>query len=747
MSVDFCGTKTRRFPIGLGIRRVRVDDAARTLEVLMTEAIRPGDLQPSHFRVLGGERVDDVHVTAVNAVGSGRTRQFRLALDRLGDFSGYRLQLLRGVADPTMPDVDPVWSEANFRFHQACQDEGDCAKGPTPQRVDEAESPLQDREGKDFAAFKRFMEERLAARVQSWGDRSPADHAEMLIELVSHVADELSYAQDRVLQEAYLPSARHRWSIDRHARLLDYAPSEGQSARTVLTVSWSGSTPTRLEPQTAVTIDDDNPAADPVIFETEEGLLVDEEWNELEPARDLMAPGEFDVRQGEILLEGHVDWTEPRWVVFDDDYNRVAARVDVSEPRILRLRTESSPTPVAREVTLLRWSKMWPESAAFDTERLRLHANSVMATHGVTREVVGTVVAGRLESASPRPISRPVGVSGEAQQPEINLEVRGVEYERVDRLVESGPFDQHFETVTGADGRVTLSFGDGEYGADVADGTPVRGALRGGVGQRGNVGRHALTEFQQLAGGIDTSNIEVDNLLPARGGRDQEDKASITSGVAAHLRTRHRAVTLEDYRDDANAVEGVRQAAAVTRWTGSWNTIFVYVLPDGGFQPAEELVERVQAELDARRMATQPLCVAAPRLSPLRLELTVCLEPSVRREAAREAILSTLFGGASSAAPLALSNLIMGGEVSWSRIAAAIDDVQGVRWARVDALSRLYAAESSVDTGACGLLRAEALEVFKIVPDPADREEGVLDIRFSTGPASDRKSSCLRSQS
>jgi Baseplate J-like protein len=56
----------------------------------------------------------------------------------------------------------------------------------------------------------------------------------MLAEVMSALADELSYVQDRYAREAYLETATRRRSLRRHARLVDYNIHDGRSAGTSL---------------------------------------------------------------------------------------------------------------------------------------------------------------------------------------------------------------------------------------------------------------------------------------------------------------------------------------------------------------------------------------------------------------------------------------------------------------------------------------------------------------------------------
>jgi len=67
--------------------------------------------------------------------------------------------------------------------------------------------------------------------VPGWTHRHSPDLGITLVELLAYAGDQLSYYQDAVATEAYLGTARKRISVRRHARLVDYALSEGCNAR------------------------------------------------------------------------------------------------------------------------------------------------------------------------------------------------------------------------------------------------------------------------------------------------------------------------------------------------------------------------------------------------------------------------------------------------------------------------------------------------------------------------------------
>ncbi len=93
---------------------------------------------------------------------------------------------------------------------------------------------------KDYSSFRQLMLDRLSVLVPQWGERHPADLTNALVEALAYAADYLSYYQDAVASEAYLSTARHRVSVRRHARLIDYQMHEGCNARAWVQVQVEG---------------------------------------------------------------------------------------------------------------------------------------------------------------------------------------------------------------------------------------------------------------------------------------------------------------------------------------------------------------------------------------------------------------------------------------------------------------------------------------------------------------------------
>ena len=153
-----------------------------------------------------------------------------LRVKPIGDYSTYTL----GVS--TLQNsgwiFDPLFSEVSFKFRPGCFNtnctpEWKTALPPLPE-------PAIDYLAKDYASFRQTMIAAMMERVPEWAPTSEADLDMVLADLFSVAADELSDYQDRVMNEAFIASARKRVSIARHSRLMDYHIHQGNQASTWL---------------------------------------------------------------------------------------------------------------------------------------------------------------------------------------------------------------------------------------------------------------------------------------------------------------------------------------------------------------------------------------------------------------------------------------------------------------------------------------------------------------------------------
>lgn len=229
-----------------GIDYVEVDDSTAQPRLCIHFFGKiPSGLGTAQLRIEGGRRIRNLRVLGVtvedDADDPDHEGCLRVVLDRVGDFSPYRVRVLgldaRGKATTTPPSgFDPRYASAEFRFRLGCPATIDC----TPDRPDcppPNDGVPIDYLAKDYASFRRAVLDRLAVAMPDWTERHIPDIGITLVELLAYVGDYLSYYQDAVATEAYLATARRRVSVRRHARLVDYALHEGCNARAWLVLT------------------------------------------------------------------------------------------------------------------------------------------------------------------------------------------------------------------------------------------------------------------------------------------------------------------------------------------------------------------------------------------------------------------------------------------------------------------------------------------------------------------------------
>jgi hypothetical protein len=215
-------------------------------QTLLLRLLRPGfTLTPDNLRITGGERIPIVGVVwcgAANALPAQAepglaaatddpARTLVIRTDSSGDHSTYKLAIVANSGSDDAPaDFDARLSTIDFSFKVECPSDFDCKRTPTCP-IESRVRPDIDYLAKDYQGFRRLMLDRMSLLVPGWTERSPADLGVMLVELLAYAADNLSYRQDAIANEAYLGTARQRVSVRRHARLVDYLMHEGCNAR------------------------------------------------------------------------------------------------------------------------------------------------------------------------------------------------------------------------------------------------------------------------------------------------------------------------------------------------------------------------------------------------------------------------------------------------------------------------------------------------------------------------------------
>ena len=321
MSIKFQCCDQRRLEV---IKRYGSDNGIEFIEVLdkasppgaprqqtlFVRLLRPGfALTSDNLRICGGERIRtlgidwcapasalpaDAEPGLVDTVDD-LAHTLVVRTDSSGDHSNYMFSLVANSGSTNPPaGFDPKLSSIEFSFKVECPSDFDCAQAPTcPPTL--GARPDIDYLAKDYQGLRRLMLDRMSLLVPGWQERSAADLGVMLVELLAYAADNLSYRQDAIANEAYLATARQRVSVRRHARLVDYLMHEGCNARSFVHFNVSGhgivlkkgtqlltNTPklgTAIQPASPELRDALN--AGTLVFETAHDATLDQDHNEL----------------------------------------------------------------------------------------------------------------------------------------------------------------------------------------------------------------------------------------------------------------------------------------------------------------------------------------------------------------------------------------------------------------------------------------------------------------------------------
>jgi hypothetical protein len=688
-----------------GVARVAVDDAHSQLQVTF---LRPINLpqesylfDPGSYTLTGGQRFFPRILSAepypLSSPPGPHASSVLLTLSGPGDFSIYTLTV-------SGPDIDPFFSSRRLRFRLACEDRFDCRPSAAPSSQPPELDVTIDYLAKDYSSFRQALLDFIPTRLAAWTERSEADIGIMLLELFAATADNLSYMQDRVANEAFLGTATQRRSVAGHLALLGYQMDEGASAYTWLQFqvndlcSLAAGFKVSNQPGSS-----DEPI---IVFETMDPATLRPEHNQMLlytwgnedcclPASALSAVlvGRYEfLRAGDYLL------------VEDDSGHRDIVRLS-SPPEIVSANDsglsgfQSSPAPAP--LTIVRWSLTTPLNFDYclaDTAsspprpRTWVRGNLVFATHGETfdealrdltddekRQLQAEIAARPPGSRVPRqrlPLSMaplahldvstlalsatgvPTGIQSTPDNltavltrtrncvSTLQITVDGTTgtWQEEETLLNSGPEDQVFRVEIDDQGQGTVVFGDGVFGLRPDETTTVTASYRVGGGRMGNLAAGTLVRQIVPNPLIDS----VTNPLAARGGRDLESRQHARRFGPATAQNPLVAVTTADYQTaaenfvDSNNQNVIQRANALFRWTGSWLTVTLGVEPLGTSGLTADLKQALTDYLATRRLAGYDLEILPAVYVPLEIVIEFCVAPGFRSGDVQQNLLQAL---------------------------------------------------------------------------------------------------------
>ena len=428
---------------------------------------------------------------------------------------------------------------------------------------------------RDYSGFRQALLDLVPAKLPEWTDHSEADFGVVLIELFAYMADILSYYQDRIANELFLPTARERRNVIQNLRLIGYemVPAAAAAARLSIIVgnSITQSVEVRKGDQFSSPSTPDSPS---VTFEYTDNQPLVIDLSLLTPNSATKpdgsplvgfkeASGVIPVREGKSVLNEVVGVSD----------GRPNQRYALAQPRVLGgsidLRAATTPP----------------------TPSWRLRTNLVESGPAFTPEQLAALEQQRRIASS---------------------------------LAFSRSADPDFATETDENDVTTILFGDGQYGLIPPVGVRILASYRTGGGATGNVGAGQITQVVQSAR-LQVLGAKVVNRVAASGGADRESIEEAIKFAPTVFSSMQRAVTADDYVAQAKLFPGVSKARAEAT---NWNVIKLYIAPTGAGDYSSDTLRRdLLAYFEDKRMMTVLIQIENPGYVQLEIRANIGARP------------------------------------------------------------------------------------------------------------------------
>ncbi|MFF7095455.1 putative baseplate assembly protein [Streptomyces rubradiris] len=362
----------------------------------------------------------------------------------------------------------------------------------------------------------------------------------------------------------------------------------------------------------------------------------------------------------------------------------------------------------------------------YDRASVRVLGNVVEATHGESREeALGSGDADRVNQTfalwqSPLTwlaADNPLGAT-----PVLEIRVDGLLWHEVDSLAGRGPTDRVHITGTAADGRTTVTFGDGVHGARLPSGHEnVRARYRFGTGRAADVPAGRITQPLTRPLGV----TAVTNPLPATGGSDADGPGLTRRTIPLAVSALDRLVSPADYADFARSRAGIGRAAARELFDGRRRVLHVTVAGTDDVPLADDNLRPLRRALTEYGDPGLPVRVDARELVLLLIAAKVKLAPDHTWETVeprlRQALLRRLgYEGRELGRPARLSEVL-----------ATAHSVPGVDHMDVDVFTGVPA--SATPDRLTALLAGPDIPRPTVPAHPAAYDEQTYTVRAADG--------------
>jgi hypothetical protein len=321
------------------------------------------------------------------------------------------------------------------------------------------------------------------------------------------------------------------------------------------------------------------------------------------------------------------------------------------------------------------------------------------ATNGsaTVKATQGTTIADEIVGASNGTANQSFQLSSTSViNDSVKISINGVEYQRVEYLIDANSYDPVFSVFTDAEGISYVLFGDGISGRIPPNGIQIYATYRVGGGTIGNVASNTIKYIISVPSGtipagltVANQDISISGDGAATGGSDEESTDSIRINAPLSIRAINRAVSLTDYAYLAVQVTGVSKAIASA---DVYTSVTLYFVPAGDPGVASDnvtpsavfnnTVPKVLAALVDKAPANTTITFQPPTYVGVKLTVNITVATQYRQSSVTAnvtAALNNLFN---------INNVVFKDTISVSDVHATIASVDGVAYQQIQKLVR-----------------------------------------------------------
>ena len=304
-----------------------------------------------------------------------------------------------------------------------------------------------------------------------------------------------------------------------------------------------------------------------------------------------------------------------------------------------------------------------------------VNANVAPATHGqTTTQILGSGDASQTFQSFPlsqTPLTYVSAATPSGAASTLVVRVNGVAWTEVGWLYGSGPADQVYTVLAGADGKTYVRFGDGATGACLPTGTNnIQATYRYGIGRAGVARAGQISTLLSRPLGLKAAA----NPLASTGGTDPETIDQARPNAPVSVMTLSRIVSLEDAGNFAAASAGIAKAAVNWVWDGTRYVACVTVAGvDGAPVPfgSPQYTSLLQAMTTASD-GTLPLALCTYVARTFTIAATITPDPALVPASVLAAVTSAL------TTTFSFASRSFGQPVFFSEVISTMQNVPGV---------------------------------------------------------------------